>query len=135
MEPNVKMLNPVTLAFMGDSVFEMLVRQYLIEKYGSMSPGKLHAMAVLFVKASSQAKIIKAIMPSLTDDEVAVFKRGRNYKGVHAPKNADAAEYRYATGFEALMGYLHLSGRNERISEIFEMIKPMGFENEYREIV
>ena len=135
MDQNIKMLNPVTLAFMGDSVFELMVREYLIEKNGSMSPGKLHKMAVLFVRASSQAKMVKEIMPNLTEEEVSIFKRGRNYKGVHAPKNADAADYRYATGFEALMGYLHLTGQHERIRQIFEMIKPMGFENEYREIV
>lgn len=132
---NPKLLNPVTLAFMGDSVYEMLVREYLIETYGSMSPGKLHKLCVLFVKAPAQSRAVQAIFDTLTEPEQAMVKRGRNYSGVHAPKNANATDYRYATGFEVLMGYLHLSGQRDRILQIFEQIKPMGFEKEYHENV
>ncbi|MBP3446844.1 MAG: ribonuclease III [Clostridia bacterium] len=114
-------LSPLTLAFIGDTVFDLLVREDLICT-ANRSANDLHNLAVRKVKASAQAEFIEKLLPELTEKEVAVFKRGRNAKVGHLPKNASQSDYHAATGFEALIGYLYLSDEIERITELFKII-------------
>lgn len=109
------------LAFLGDAVYERLVREKLL-LYANMPANKLHKLAVKYVCCEFQSAAVEIILPSLTDEEIAVYKRGRNSDGITPPKHSSAAEYRRATGFEALFGYLSLIGGEERIREIFEKI-------------
>lgn len=115
-------LSPLTLAFIGDTVFDLLVREDLICK-ANRPANDLHNLAVQKVKASAQAGFIEKIMPHLTEAELAVYKRGRNAKSGHLPKNASQSDYHMATGFEALIGYLYLSDEIERIKELFNIIE------------
>ncbi len=115
-------LSPLTLAFIGDTVFDLLVREDLICK-ANRPANDLHNLAVQKVKASAQAGFFEKIMPHLTEAELAVYKRGRNAKSGHLPKNASQSDYHMATGFEALIGYLYLSDRIERIKELFNIIE------------
>lgn len=118
---NASALSPITLAFMGDAVYENLVRDYLI-RVKKLPASKLHYACVSFVNAAAQARAVKVLTPSLSSEEQTILRRGRNANTVHVPKNASPADYRYATGLEALFGYLHLTGRHERIHEIFALI-------------
>ncbi len=118
---NPKLLSPLTLAFMGDVVYELLVREH-VTKAGSMPPNKLHKKTVQMVKASFQARVYDLISDTLPEDEADILRRGRNSNGVHAPKNADVLEYRKATGVEALFGYLYLGGKLNRINDLFDCI-------------
>ena len=116
-----KLLSPLTLAFIGDGVYSILVRERLV--CDSNCPvGQLHKMTVENVNAHAQSQAINKIMDSLTDEEISIYKRGRNSNSTHHPKNSDVIEYRQATGLEALFGYLYLSGRDDRIKQLFEMI-------------
>lgn len=117
-QPNL--YSPLTLAFVGDSVYELYVRTRLMQK-GSLQAGKLHKLAIHFVKASAQAQSVGNIMDKLTEEELAVYKRGRNAKSNTVPKNADVSEYRMATGFEALLGYLYLDEQAQRLHELMEL--------------
>lgn len=114
-------LNGLSLAFIGDSVFEILVRELLLE-HGSQPVGKLHRMAVKIVNASAQARFFDLLEPLLSEEETSILHRGRNASATHVPKSAYAIEYRKATGIEALFGWLYLEGRNERIRELFAVI-------------
>ncbi|KEH97057.1 Mini-ribonuclease 3 [Clostridium massiliodielmoense] len=114
-------LNPLVLAFVGDAIYEVFVRQYLVEQNNDMSAHKLHVKAVSYVKAHSQSEIMKEIKEILTDEEERIFKRGRNAKSGTVPKNADVREYRMATGFEALMGFLYLTNQLDRLNELMNM--------------
>ena len=117
---HARQLNPLTLAFLGDAVFELHVREKLTEK-GSAPVGSLHRRAVDVVCAKAQCVAAQQIAPLLTEEELSIYKRGRNSHS-SVPKNADPAEYRSATGLEALFGYLHVCGNLEREQELFEMI-------------
>ena len=108
----------LSLAYIGDAVYELYVRSRIVNEYPDMPPAKLHITAIKFVKASAQAEIIKDIFDNLSEREQAVFKRGRNAKSHTVPKNADVTDYRYATGFETLIGYLYLSGDEKRLEDI-----------------
>lgn len=112
--------SPLTLAFIGDGVYELYVRCHVAEAANAPA-GKLHKEAVRFVKAQAQANAIKAIMETLSEEELWVFKRGRNAKSATVPKNADVNDYRLATGFEALIGYLYLEGKTERLAELCDL--------------
>ncbi len=114
-------LNPISLAFLGDAVFEVLVREHLALK-GDRPPEELHRLAVSFVSATAQASAMEKLMPILSEEEITAFKRGRNAKVSHIPKGASPAKYHAATGFEALFGYLYLKGHTERMRELFELI-------------
>ncbi len=114
-------LSPLTLAFIGDTVFDLIVREDLICK-ANRPANDLHNLAVKKVKASAQADFITRLMPHLTENEIAVFKRGRNAKSGHLPKNASQSDYHMATGFEALIGYLYLSDEIGRIKELYGLI-------------
>lgn len=115
-------LSPLTLAFIGDTVFDLIVRENLICE-ANRPANDLHNLAVQKVKASAQAGFIEKIMPHLTEAELAVYKRGRNAKSGHLPKNVSQSDYHMATGFEALIGYLYLSDEIERIKELFHIIE------------
>jgi len=114
-------MNPVSLAFYGDAVYEVAVRERLVRE-GIGKPDKLHRETVRQVCASYQAAAARRIEPLLTETESDVFRRGRNASGVKAPKNADVLEYRLATGLEALIGFLALRGETERIKELLAVI-------------
>lgn len=117
-----KLLNPLTLAFFGDSVYEQLVREHIVFCHQSLSPNRLHFLASGLVCASAQSRAYEILEPLLTEDELSILKRGRNANGVTPPKNAKTSDYRRATGVEALFGFLHLSGDRDRIRELFERI-------------
>ena len=119
-EQDAKQFSPVTLAFLGDSVYSLLVRQMLVCD-GNKPAGKLHKESVYYVNAAFQSEMAKKLLPFLSDTEISVFKRGRNAHSAHSPKNQSSADYRYATGLEALYGFLYLCKNNERIKEIFEL--------------
>ncbi len=115
---DLKTAGTAALAYLGDCVFELRVRQALVEA-GFSSAKHLNAAALDFVRAPAQAKAVKLILPLLCEEEEAFFKRGRNMGHSNVPKSATVAQYRAATGFEVLMAYLHISGKDERIDELF----------------
>lgn len=119
--------NPLSLAFIGDSIYENYVREKLILAYPTMLPRDLHIEAIQYVKAASQSRIITELEKELSEDEHYIYKRGRNTKSHTIPKNADVLDYKRASGFEALIGYLYLTGKKERLEEIiahsFEVIE------------
>lgn len=118
---DVSAISPLTLAFIGDTVFDLLVRSELVCE-ANRPVNALHSLASKRVCASAQAASIKKIMPVLTEDETAVFKRGRNAHTGGIPKNASSADYHYATGLESLFGWLWLKGDIERIKFLFNEI-------------
>ena len=131
-EINADMLSPLTLAFTGDAVFSLFIREMLVCD-ANRPVGQLHKLSVQWVKASAQAKGMKAVLPMLTDTELSVFKRGRNAHTSHTPKNQSGCDYHYATGFEALVGYLYLKNEEERLnrllSEVIKIFKDDESEN------
>jgi len=110
-------LNTTALAFIGDAVYEVYVREMLLES-GQVNADKLHSLAVKYVKAEGQAAALRAVFNSLSEDEQALAKRARNRKSTSKPKNADPVEYKLATAFEALIGYLYLAKETDRMEEI-----------------
>lgn len=118
-------LSPLSLAYVGDGVYELYVRTRIIEEHENLPAHKLHKKAVQYVKAHSQSNSIEAMLKHLTEDETAVYKRGRNAKSNTVPKNANMTEYRRATGFEALIGFLYLSEENERL----QLLMNIAYEN------
>lgn len=112
--------SPLALAYIGDGVYEIFVRTYVMNK-GNAPVNKLHKASRELVKASSQAKLYHAIEELLTEEEKAVLRRGRNAKSCSVPKNGDMTEYRHATGVEALIGYLYIDGQVERIKELIDL--------------
>ena len=115
-----RQLNPLQLAFLGDGVYEVYIRNYILSNNTSLSANKLHVRAIGYVKAKSQSEIMNIVKNELSEDEVSIFKRGRNAKSATVPKNADVRDYRMATGFEALVGYLYLIGDKERLHFILK---------------
>ena len=122
---NPKLLNPVTLAYIGDGIYELLVRSMVVAENGSM----LHKTSVDFVCAEAQSKGADAILPLLSEDEEAIYKRGRNSTSSKVPKHADPCDYRKATAVEALFGYLYLTDKQERIRELFDVMAKAIKEN------
>lgn len=113
-EQDVRAYSPLALAYIGDAVYDLVIRSVVVER-ANRSANDLHKKAVRYVKAEAQAKIIEALKEHLNDDEEAVYKRGRNAKSYTMAKNASMSDYRKATGFEALMGFLYLTGRTDRM--------------------
>ena len=120
---NPRSLSPLTLAFIGDTVFDLLVREMLISK-ANRPVGSLHKLASKMVCAGAQSDAVRELWDSgvFTEDEIAVLKRGRNAHTNRVPKNATEASYHMATGCEALFGYLYLGGESDRIKEIFALM-------------
>ena len=116
-----KALGGLTLAFFGDSVYEVYVREQIV-KLGTMPVDKLHKKAVQYVNAGFQSYASDIIAELLTEEETELFKRGRNATGNNVPRSSNPKDYRRATGMEALFGYLYLTGQNDRIKELFEKI-------------
>ena len=123
MTDRLNTYSTASLAYLGDAVIEICVRERLV-RAGVSSSAELNRRALDFVRASAQAQAMKNILPLLTEEEDAVFHRGRNIGHTNTPKSATVAEYRAATGMEALFGYLHLAGRQERIAELFGAAYP-----------
>lgn len=119
-EQDLRTYSPLTLAYIGDAIFELVVRTVLVERKNTQAE-KLHKAATKIVKAETQALMIEALKDELTEEEMAVYKRGRNAKAVTRAKNATMSEYRRATGFEALMGYLYLKGEIGRMIQLIHM--------------
>lgn len=115
---DIKQINTTALAFMGDAVYEVYVRKHVMET-GQTNADKLHRMAVPYVRARGQAKAVRAMAYGfLTEEEAALVKRARNRRTLSKPKNADIIDYKMATAFEALVGYLYLSERRRRLEEV-----------------
>jgi ribonuclease-3 family protein len=123
MTDKLNTYSTASLAYLGDAVIEICVRERLVCA-GVSSSAELNRRALDFVRASAQAQAMKNILPLLSEQEDAVFHRGRNIGHTNTPKSATVAEYRAATGMEALFGYLHLAGKQERIAELFAAAYP-----------
>lgn len=123
MQNNVNpSLYPATvLAYIGDAVYEVYTRTRVLDLNPTMPAHKLHIENIHYVKAHAQSNAMSAIEPILTPKELGIYKRGRNAKPATVPKNADLTDYRRATGFEALIGYLYLAKETDRLSEILEI--------------
>jgi len=113
-EQDVRAYSPLTLAYMGDAIYELVIRSVVVER-ANRSANDLHKKTVRYVKAETQSAMIQALLTELTPDEEAVYKRGRNAKSYTAAKNASLGDYRKATGFEALMGFLYLTNQTDRL--------------------
>ena len=113
-------LSPLVLAYIRDSIFDLVIKTYLLDTKGNMQVNKLNRFASNIVKAQSQSEMIGIIEPLLSTAEEAVYKRGRNAKSYTSAKNASISDYRRATGFEALMGYLYLEGEYERMIQLIK---------------
>ncbi len=120
-EREVNLYSPLALAFLGDSVYEVLVRKEIL-LLANLPASKLHSLKISRVCAAYQAAALEKIIPVLDDKEVSIVKRGRNATGNTVPKHASAAEYRKATALECLFGYLYLLDRQDRIDELFRII-------------
>lgn len=116
---NPLLLPPLTLAYLGDSIYEAFVRERMLER-GIVKVNDLHRASMKYVRATAQAQILEVLLPTLSEQEQDVIRRGRNAKGHAAPKSAEAADYSASTGFEALIGYLYLAGRSDRLSEVLQ---------------
>jgi ribonuclease-3 family protein len=121
VEIDLRELSPLSLAFVGDSVLELLVRRRLVA-HTRLHPGALNAEKVKYVSARAQFREEKLLEPYLTEQEVEIFKRGRNASKASVAKHASPQEYRASTGFECLLGWLYLAGQEARIEELFELL-------------
>lgn len=119
-EVDIRTYSPQVLAYIGDGIYELLIRTILVGQ-GNRQANALHKKASAYVKASAQAKMILSIQEELTEEEHHVYKRGRNARAFSMAKNATMSDYRHATGFEALMGYLYLTGRTTRMVDLIKL--------------
>ncbi len=117
---NIKEISTEALAYLGDSVIELRVRELLVKR-GISGSGNLNKASLSFVKAGAQAEAMNRLLEVLSDEETAIYKRGRNMSGGNVPKSATMSEYRTATGMEVLFGHLHITGQNERADELFRI--------------
>ena len=119
-EVDIRTYSPLTLAYIGDAVYDLIIRTVVVGR-GNTSANKLHKQTIEYVKAPAQARLIEAIQEDLTEEEAAIYRRGRNAKPYTMAKNASMGEYKKATGLEALVGYLYLTNRTERILELLQI--------------
>ncbi len=119
-ESECKLLNPQVMAFVGDGVYTLYVRNKVALENNCKS-GELHKITSSFVKATEQSHILDKIMPLLNDEQKDIFRRARNYKTHSVAKNASVMEYRRATGFEAVLGYLYLTNNIQKLNEILQI--------------
>ena len=124
----INMMSPLTWAYVGDAVYELYIRNYLV-KTTNLKPHKLHIESIKQVKAKAQANILEKLEDFFTEEEKEIIRRGRNTKNHHLPKNSNVQEYMYATAFEGLIGYLHLSKNKERLEEILKLSLESIIEN------
>lgn len=113
-----RLLSPLVLAFIGDAAYEVFIRSYIIAQNSDLSAHKMHVKAISYVKAHAQSEILNNIEQYLTEEEMVIYKRGRNAKSSSVPKNADVTEYRKATGLEALVGFLFITDQKDRLRDI-----------------
>lgn len=114
---DIRTYSPLVLAYIGDGIYELMIRSIVVEQ-GNRQVNKLHQQASRFVKAQAQSEMMETLLPLLSQEELQIYKRGRNAKSYTTAKNASVNDYRRATGFEALMGYLYLNGSIERLTEL-----------------
>lgn len=119
-DTDIKSYSPLTLAFIGDGVYDLIIRTMIVER-GNAPVNKLHKSVSNLVKAPAQMELFHKIEEKLTEDELAVYKRGRNAKSFTSAKNASMTEYRTATGLEALIGYLYLDNQLDRVVELIKL--------------
>ncbi|MHB1419424.1 MAG: Mini-ribonuclease 3 [Bacillota bacterium] len=117
-------ISPLALAYMGDAVFELFVRNHLVVMFPK-KVNQLHQEAVGYVNSQAQAQLLQRLEKILTEDEMLVVKRGRNAKSKHMPKNAQVLDYRHSTALESLVGYLYLKGNWDRLEQIFQVLWDM----------
>ena len=120
MQENPKLYSPLSLAYLGDAVYELCARRWVLAQ-GNRPVNELHKMGVALVRADAQSAAMARLEQVLTEDELEVYKRGRNANSNSAPKHADLADYHRATGLEALFGYLFLKGEEERLRQLFDL--------------
>ena len=118
-EVDLRNYSPLTLAFLGDCVFDLIIRTVIVER-GNRAAESLHKKKSAIVKAATQAQMAEAVLDKLSEEELTIYKRGRNAKSYSTAKNASVTEYRKATGFEALLGYLYLQDKEDRIIELIK---------------
>lgn len=118
-QQDIRSFSPLTLAYIGDGIYELIIRTVVVEK-GNRQVNKLHQQASRFAKAQAQSEMMEMLLPLLTEEETLIYKRGRNAKSYTTAKHASVNDYRRATGFEALMGYLYLQGNMERLLELVQ---------------
>jgi ribonuclease-3 family protein len=128
-DTDIKTYSPLTLAYIGDAVYEMVIRTFAVES-GNAPVNKLHRQVIRLVQASAQAEHFHRIQDMLTQEEMSVYKRGRNAKSYTSSKNTDIVEYRTATGVEALVGYLYLTGQTDRMLELIKPVFNPGADHE-----
>lgn len=116
-EQDIRAYSPLTLAYMGDAVYDLIIRTVVVER-ANRAANQLHKTAIRYVKAETQARMIEVLLEYLTPEEEAVYKRGRNAKSYTTAKNATVGDYRKATGLEALIGFLYLNDRTDRVLEL-----------------
>ncbi|MBQ6887229.1 MAG: ribonuclease III [Lachnospiraceae bacterium] len=119
-EVDIRTYSPLTLAYIGDSIYDLIIRTVVVER-GNRAAANLHKKAIKFVNAATQAAMVEAIMEELSEEEQGVYRRGRNAKSYTTAKNASIGDYRKATGFEALLGYLYLQDNMDRVIEIVKL--------------
>lgn len=119
-EVDIRTYSPLTLAYIGDAVYDLIFRTAVVQM-GNTSAHKLHIRTTQYVKAPAQARLVEAIMEELSEEELAIYKRGKNAKPYTMAKNATVWEYKRATGLEALVGYLYLTDRMERVLELIQI--------------
>ena len=119
-EVDLRTLSPLTLAFVGDCVYDLILRTVIVERHNA-SPNQLHREKSRLAKAPAQAEMAEALQEHLTQEEIAVYRRGRNAKSHTTAKNASVLDYRKATGLEALYGWLYLSGQEERLLQLIRI--------------
>ena len=129
MSKTLTEISTPALAYLGDCVIELCVRELLVEK-GLSSSKSLNSVSLKFVRAESQANAVMKILPMLTEEENAAYRRGRNIGHTNTPKSATVGQYRMATGMEALFGYLHIKGEMARIKDLFSI----AYETEIQQI-
>lgn len=119
-EQDIRSYSPLTLAYIGDAIYDLYIRTIIVKR-GNTQPSKLHKRASALVKAETQAEMVTVLESHFTPEEEAVFKRGRNAKSYTTAKNATTGEYRRATGFEAVVGYLYLTKQYNRIIDLIKI--------------
>ena len=127
-EQDIRSFSPLTLAYIGDAVYDLVIRTIVVER-GNKAANVLHKTTVKYVNSAAQAAIIQAVLDVMTEEELAVYMRGRNAKSNTMAKNASVEDYRKATGMEALIGYLYLSNRFHRVLELVKLgMEKAGYE-------
>lgn len=117
---DIRSYSPLTLAYIGDAVYDLIIRSVIVER-ANKPPDKLHKTVIRYVNAKTQAQMVEVLEDELSEEEIAVYRRGRNAKSYTTAKNASVAQYRKATGLEALFGYLYMNGEMDRLLSLVSL--------------